>query len=288
MSKIGRNDPCHCGSGLKYKKCCLAKEQSAPVRSGFIEKPEKDFITELRPDVDKAVDRLMQRLEQGGGSEVGASIEALLKEHPEYHQTNYAMGVYLAQVLRDADGSIPYFEKAIEIFPLFSEAHFNLGMAAQLACQIKKSVTAYRAAERYSGDDEIAALARKQLRKLEQILVNNSTFKSLDDYIENERVFDEAFQFLADKEYARAVEGFSRVLRENPKHVQSYGNMALAYAGLGRKADAMKCFDKALELDPNYQPAMINRRSTQNMEEGKPFIPDQFLETKYYRELIKS
>ncbi len=23
--KIGRNDPCHCGSGLKYKKCCLGK-----------------------------------------------------------------------------------------------------------------------------------------------------------------------------------------------------------------------------------------------------------------------
>ena len=21
--KIGRNDPCRCGSGLKYKKCCL-------------------------------------------------------------------------------------------------------------------------------------------------------------------------------------------------------------------------------------------------------------------------
>ena len=22
---IGRNDPCHCGSGRKYKKCCLNK-----------------------------------------------------------------------------------------------------------------------------------------------------------------------------------------------------------------------------------------------------------------------
>jgi uncharacterized protein YecA (UPF0149 family) len=23
--KAGRNDPCPCGSGLKYKKCCAAK-----------------------------------------------------------------------------------------------------------------------------------------------------------------------------------------------------------------------------------------------------------------------
>jgi SWIM/SEC-C metal-binding protein len=24
--KVGRNDPCPCGSGLKYKKCCLKKK----------------------------------------------------------------------------------------------------------------------------------------------------------------------------------------------------------------------------------------------------------------------
>jgi len=27
--KIGRNDPCPCGSGKKYKKCCLGKEAAA-------------------------------------------------------------------------------------------------------------------------------------------------------------------------------------------------------------------------------------------------------------------
>ncbi|MDR4496399.1 MAG: SEC-C domain-containing protein [Candidatus Scalindua sp.] len=27
MSKLGRNEPCHCGSGRKYKKCCLSKDE---------------------------------------------------------------------------------------------------------------------------------------------------------------------------------------------------------------------------------------------------------------------
>ena len=27
--KIGRNDPCPCGSGKKYKKCCLSKDEAA-------------------------------------------------------------------------------------------------------------------------------------------------------------------------------------------------------------------------------------------------------------------
>ncbi|MFO7801322.1 MAG: type I methionyl aminopeptidase [Desulfovermiculus sp.] len=29
--RFGRNDPCPCGSGLKYKKCCLGKEGSKPA-----------------------------------------------------------------------------------------------------------------------------------------------------------------------------------------------------------------------------------------------------------------
>jgi TolA-binding protein len=28
MAKPGRNDPCPCGSGKKYKKCCLPKEEA--------------------------------------------------------------------------------------------------------------------------------------------------------------------------------------------------------------------------------------------------------------------
>jgi len=29
MAKPGRNDPCPCGSGKKYKKCCLANQEAA-------------------------------------------------------------------------------------------------------------------------------------------------------------------------------------------------------------------------------------------------------------------
>jgi len=29
MAKIGRNDPCPCGSGRKFKRCCLGKQQTA-------------------------------------------------------------------------------------------------------------------------------------------------------------------------------------------------------------------------------------------------------------------
>lgn len=31
--KIGRNDPCPCGSGKKYKKCCLSKDKEQKKES---------------------------------------------------------------------------------------------------------------------------------------------------------------------------------------------------------------------------------------------------------------
>jgi hypothetical protein len=29
MPKVGRNEPCPCGSGKKYKRCCLEKNQAS-------------------------------------------------------------------------------------------------------------------------------------------------------------------------------------------------------------------------------------------------------------------
>jgi len=34
MNKIGRNDPCYCGSGKKFKKCCIDKP-SLELRADF-------------------------------------------------------------------------------------------------------------------------------------------------------------------------------------------------------------------------------------------------------------
>ncbi len=35
MSKVSRNDPCPCGSGKKFKKCCIDKISPFPTPNGF-------------------------------------------------------------------------------------------------------------------------------------------------------------------------------------------------------------------------------------------------------------
>jgi tetratricopeptide (TPR) repeat protein len=301
MSKPGRNDPCPCGSGKKYKKCCLPRDEAARLRDQTARlreeaarpRPvttdgEKPFIAELRPDLDEKVDRLLQRLEKGEGRAVEPEIKALLEKHPHYHMTHYAMGVYTGMVLNDPLASIPYFERAVQILPVLPEAHFNLGAAAMKAGDASKAVTAYRAAVRYSRkDDGIAEMARKQLDFLEELLLKNSSFPTMDAYVANAKLFDEAYVRLSHGDFEKAAEMFNRVLSENPTHVQSFGNLALAYAGLGRRADAMECFDRALALDPKYEPAIANRRIIARMREGEPFIPDGIQETYYYLEKLK-
>ena len=58
----------------------------------------------------------------------------------------------------------------------------------------------------------------------------------------NAKLFDEAFVRLAHQDFEKAVQIFNRVLSENPTHVQSFGNLALAYAGLGKRAEAHGVF----------------------------------------------
>jgi hypothetical protein len=53
--KIGRNDPCPCGSGFKYKKCCIDKTRSSMPNSYSMldNSAQKDFISDVQKSKQK-------------------------------------------------------------------------------------------------------------------------------------------------------------------------------------------------------------------------------------------
>gem|GEM_PF-4581075 len=57
MSKLGRNDPCHCGSGQKYKKCHLVQDETAKS-------------AELAAAAEAAKQRATETTEAGAATEV--------------------------------------------------------------------------------------------------------------------------------------------------------------------------------------------------------------------------
>jgi hypothetical protein len=46
---VGRNDPCPCGSGRKYKHCCLAKDEAA-LRDARAKEAKKAAKAEAKPN----------------------------------------------------------------------------------------------------------------------------------------------------------------------------------------------------------------------------------------------
>jgi hypothetical protein len=49
---IERNDPCHCGSGRKYKRCCQAKDEAAERKArakAEAEAPEPEASSDQPP-----------------------------------------------------------------------------------------------------------------------------------------------------------------------------------------------------------------------------------------------
>ncbi|MFA5625340.1 MAG: SEC-C domain-containing protein [Bradymonadales bacterium] len=43
-----RNDPCHCGSNLKYKHCCLAKDQEEELATAHMSPVEQELWAETK------------------------------------------------------------------------------------------------------------------------------------------------------------------------------------------------------------------------------------------------
>jgi len=63
MVSLGRNEPCHCGSGKKYKKCHLAKDEVAERKA--LEKMVFQPKGETTPKTESAGKKPPPKTEQG-------------------------------------------------------------------------------------------------------------------------------------------------------------------------------------------------------------------------------
>ena len=62
--------------------------------------------------------------------------------------------------------------------------------------------------------------------------------------------------------------------------------LGLCLASMGRKREARAALDRALEIDPDYEPAKINRGMVLTMAEGQRPRNIRSVEVEYYRERL--
>jgi tetratricopeptide (TPR) repeat protein len=81
MAKIGRNDPCPCGSGKKYKRCCLPLHETAEregARAAFaVETVDED------DELDRLSNSVPALITAGRVDEAEAVAQDLLRRYPD-------------------------------------------------------------------------------------------------------------------------------------------------------------------------------------------------------------
>ena len=98
MAKPGRNDRCPCGSGKKYKACCLTGDEAAELdglaeaqaqremRARFIAKMQRaEEYGTYDDDLNDASNAVLDMVNAGNLDEAEAAARALLARYPEVH-----------------------------------------------------------------------------------------------------------------------------------------------------------------------------------------------------------
>jgi tetratricopeptide (TPR) repeat protein len=99
-TKIGRNDPCHCGSGKKYKRCCLEDDQQneREARTAFTaalaeEQADEDEFYEWSARLDEESNAVIDLIEAGKLDDAEQAAHRLIADYPEVHDGYDRLGM---------------------------------------------------------------------------------------------------------------------------------------------------------------------------------------------------
>jgi tetratricopeptide (TPR) repeat protein len=110
MGQVARNQPCPCGSGKKYKRCCLAEDAArASARLGV---QATDAATWDDDDLEAASNAVVDLIHAGRLDEAEAAARELLARYPEVFDGLERLGrVYEAR--GDHKQAADYYRQAV-------------------------------------------------------------------------------------------------------------------------------------------------------------------------------
>jgi tetratricopeptide (TPR) repeat protein len=284
-----------CGNGKPKRQCmikgneaicckCCAEQRGAPCdgcihytvamryqaeRKTATEPPEGHYIIEINPELEEAVEDALDRAMAGKLDKALKMLQRLERDnHPDY---NVYYGLGTAHGLKgNQEEAVCWLKKSIGIFPYSAETYYNLGVAYQKLFDIGNTVKAYRKVLLYGDAEEpYYRQAEDSLTNAAAVIRKNHGI-DLDAYLVSQNEFDQAFAWMENGEFEQALSGFRQAVAVNENNVSTHGNMGLCLAILGYKAEALAELDRALEIDPDYEPAITNRVAVERMKEGEP------------------
>lgn len=241
QNTVRRNDPCPCGSGLKYKICCgregsdvadpnaLLQQAMRQHQAGQLAQAEELYrrILSVRPSDSNALQLLGLIHHQNGLHALAADLMSkAVAQNPAVAEWQVNLGsVYVA--LGDADAAEQHYRAAIRINPNLAQAHADLGGVLLSREQPEDAAECLRSALRLN-----PALTEAEL--------------NLGIALHQLEAFDEA------------AEHYQQVLRIRPDYAAAYYNLGNTLVCAGRLEQAICAYHSALTLRPDYDKAWVN------------------------------
>ncbi len=121
MAKIGRNDPCACGSGNKYKKCCMASDETAartarPAQPAAVpvRRPSLASYRQERDELTEASNAVVDMVQAGNLDAAKQAAHDLLARFPDVHDGYDRLGM-VCEARGDHRLAADYYRKAITV-----------------------------------------------------------------------------------------------------------------------------------------------------------------------------
>lgn len=285
MPKAGRNDPCPCGSGKKFKQCCLDR-QPAPERPAHGMSPQQ------------LLQRAMEHHRSGRLREAEGGYRELLRSAPRHPQLLYNLGLVLratgkldeaASCFRQAAAADPgpaefplalgnclkeqgkadeaaaAYLKALAIRGDFVEAHNNLGTVRSLQGRFEEAVQSYRAALAVRPDYVDAQVnLGNVLRDLGRPAAAAAAYRAAlalqPDLVEVQHRL--GMTLLKAGRPDEAVTSFRAAVALTPGNAGILLDLGCALRDLGRLDEAVASFRNALSLQPDLPDAHFSLATT--------------------------
>lgn len=259
--KPGRNDLCPCGSGKKYKQCCL--QLSKRYGGGLDEK---------RPtlDVSNLIQTAIAHHQEGNLIQAETTYRKVLAIDPTNFSALHLLGITALQ-FEKYEQAAEFFSQAIACNAFFPSAHFSLGNAYQALRKLDAAAACFQQVillnPNYAEAHNNLGVAYKDQNVPREAMTCFLKAISLKyDFVEAHNNLGNVLKDINRQEEAIAC--FHKALSFKPDYAEAHYNLGVVFKEQNKLDEAIACFHKAISLKPDFAEAHSNL-GVVFMERGK-------------------
>ena len=236
--KQNRNAPCPCGSGRKYKHCCLGQAQTNPTQPS---QPVAQLFASAR-----------QLHQQGLLQQAEQQYRQILTQQKGHFDAQHLLGVCLHQQGRSKD-AVKLLQPLTKKQPKFADLHNNLGLAQKAAEQLNPAIDSFRRALMLNSASLDFRL--NLVRCLQQAQQEHAALTELKQALETQPESLTVLNELGSLNYQQgscddAIEWFQRALKLEPTNIRIRLNLINPLFARGRLDEIESQCRELLKMDP--------------------------------------